>query len=120
VSGTAALLLLFVVLPLVVTPLVVLVVVKRAPDLPDEYRISSLLDHGEAASAELLSWKNKGPFLFDSRPMVEYRLKLESGDELAITQSTPRSVVARLQEGMTVDVRLSADHLAGAIVLPAD
>ena len=115
-STTAQLLLLFVVLPLIVTPIVVLIVVRRAPDLPEEYRISSLLDHGEPAQAELLEWKNKGPFLFDSRPMVSFRLKLEGGDELVVVQSTPRDVVGRLVRGMPVDVRLSRDRIAGAIV----
>jgi hypothetical protein len=121
VSQTAALLLLFVVLPLIVTPLVVWIVVQRAPDVPAGYRISELLDHGEEANAELIEWKNKGPFLFDSRPMIAYRLSVRTDGEpyeLLVTQSTPRDVVARLEQGMTLQVRVSRDRQAGAIVLP--
>lgn len=122
-SNSAALLLLFVVLPLIVTPIVVAVVVRRSPDLPAEYRISALLDHGEPATAELLAWKNKGPFLLDSRPMVEYKLAVRTSAEpfeLSVTQSTPRGAIAQLRPGMTLEVRLSADGRVGAIVLPMD
>jgi len=116
-------LVLFVLLPLVLAPLVIWFVARRSPELPVEYRISHLLEHGEPAHGELLEWKNKGPFLLDSTPMVEYRLRVtDAGDpfELRITQSTPRRFVNRLQPGMSFDLRLSSDHTAGAIVLPLE
>ncbi len=120
-SASTALLLLFVVLPIIAAPIVVAIVARRSPALPAGLRISELLEHGEPATAELLEWKNKGPFLFDGRPMVAFRLAVRSSDEpfeLIITQSVPRQLVARLSRGMTLDVRVSPDHIAGAIVLP--
>ncbi|MBA3654083.1 MAG: hypothetical protein H0W70_07795 [Actinobacteria bacterium] len=116
-SQPAALLLLFVVLPLVVTPIVVAIVVRRSPDLPPEYRTSWLLEHGEPVSGELVSWKNKGPFLLDGRPMVAF-VVLVAGERLDFTQSVPRHVVGELSEGMTLDVRVSPDRRAAAMILP--
>ncbi len=122
-SQTAALLLLFIVLPLVVAPIVIAFVARRSPALPPGFRTSELLLDGEPAEAELLAWKNKGPFLFDSRPMVEFKLavRTDAGEriDLVIVQSFPRAVLSQLAEGMTLDIRLSADHTAGAIVPPS-
>jgi hypothetical protein len=120
VSATAQLLLLFVVLPLVVAPVVVWIVVKRAPEVPAGMHISELLRDGEPAEAELIAWKNKGPFLFDSRPMVAFHLMVQGGEpfELFVMQSVPRPVINKLMKGMTLDVRVSPDHTAGAVVLP--
>jgi hypothetical protein len=121
VSGTAALLLLFIVLPIVVAPIVIAIVARRSPVLPPGMRISELLEHGEPGDAELLEWENKGPFLFDSRPMVAFHLSVRCDDEqfeLDLTQSVPRQFVAGLSKGMMLDVRVSPDRTAGAIVLP--
>jgi hypothetical protein len=120
VSGSAVLLLLFIVLPIVVAPVVIWLVARQSPELPRALRISELLEHGEPADAELLAWKNKGPFLLDSRPMVACHVVVHGGEELFITQSIPRPVLNKFVKGMTLDIRLSADHTAGAIVLPMD
>ena len=44
--------------------------------------------------------------------------KMRETVELVITQSVPRAALSRLHAGMTVDVRLSPDRRAGAVVLP--
>jgi hypothetical protein len=122
-SATAQLLLLFVVLPLIVAPIVIAIVVRRAPTVPPGHLISELLENGEPAEAELIAWKNKGPFLLDGRPMVAFNLSVRSEDEayqLVIVQSVPRPLIGRLVKGMTLDIRVSPDHTAGAIVLPND
>ena len=118
-SANAALLLIFVVLPLIVAPIVVGYVVRRSPDVPPEHRTSWLLENGELASGELVSWKNKGPFLLDSRPMVAF-VVLAGGERFEITQSVSRAVIAKLTEGMPVDIRLSPDRQAAAVVLPVE
>jgi hypothetical protein len=120
VSTTAALVI-FVVMPLVAAPIVVALVARRSPSMPAGYRTSELLAHGEAASGELVEWANKG-LLLDRRPMVAMRVRVDVGEpfELTITQSVARADLARLQAGMTVDLRLSPDHRVGAVVLDAD
>ena len=118
-SDNAALLILFVVLPLIVAPIVIALVARRSPAFPPEYRTSALLENGDPVQGEIVSWKNKGPFLFDSRPMVLFRVVV-NGEEVEITQSVPRSVLNRLSEGMTVELRRSADRRAAAIVLPVE
>jgi hypothetical protein len=118
VSGTAWLLLLFVVLPFVVAPFVVSYVAKRGPTLPAGHRTSELLESGEPAEAELIEWKNKGPFLFEGRPMIEFKITVRGEGDMTIVQSVPKPILTRLRQGMTLDVRLSADRTAGAIVLP--
>jgi hypothetical protein len=123
-SGTAQLLLLFVVLPLAVAPVVVWIVARRAPELAPGLRTSELLRDGEPARAELLSWKDKGPSFLDRRPMVAFQLSVQPADQpgaepfqLTVTQSVPRVLLKDFREGMTVDVRLSPDRSTGAIVL---
>ena len=116
-----ALLLIFVVLPIVVAPIVVWVVSRRSPSLPPEYRTSELLAHGEIHRGEVLEWVNRGQFL-DPRPMVSVRLRVDDAEpfELVVTQSVPRRLLGKLRAGANVEVRLSADHRAGAVVLSED
>ena len=118
-STNAALLVIFVVLPLIVAPVVVMFVARRSPAVPPEHRTSWLLENGEPMSGELVSWKNKGPFLLDSRPMVAFVITVD-GERVDITQSVPRGVIAKLSEGMTLDLRVSPDRRAAAIVLPVE
>jgi len=118
-SQNSAFLLLFVVLPVVMAPIVIALVARRSPDLPAPYRTSQLLLDGEPVRAELLEWKNKGPFLLDGRPMVAFKLQLVGeATEMSITQSVPRPLIGGLKKGMILDVRVSPDRAAGAIVLP--
>lgn len=117
-SQTVALLLIFVVLPFVVAPIVVALVARRSPSLPAEYRTSELLAHGEVHRGEIVEWTNRGQFL-DRRPMVSMRVRV-GDEEMIITQSVPRRLLPKVRAGAEVDVRLSADHKAGAVVLPED
>ena len=120
-STGVALLLIFVVLPFVVAPIIVSLVARRSPSMPAEYRTSELLAHGEIHRAEVLEWVNRGQFL-DPRPMVSVRLQVDAADpfELVVTQSVPRRLLGKLRAGEQLEVRLSADHRAGAVVLPED
>jgi hypothetical protein len=123
VSSGTVLVLVFIVAPLVLAPIVIGIVARTSPEVPPELRISELLEHGEAAQAELLEWKRRGPFLFDSRPMVAFRLSVRAAGEpfeLQLMQSVPRHFFNRLSKGMTLQVRVSPDHTAGAIVVPVD
>lgn len=116
------LLVLFVVLPVVLAYVVARFVQSRAEPFPEEHRTSVILRDGEPAQGQLLDWRTPAQSFLDRHPMVTFRVAV-SGDapfEMSITQSVPQSVLRRLEKGMTVDVRLSADHLAGAIVLRDD
>jgi hypothetical protein len=117
-TQTLALFLLFIVLPLVVAPIVVAVVARRSPELPNEYRTSSLLADGRPVTAQLTGWRNRAMFFLDRRPMVALSVTLDTGEALTITQSVPRPVLSKLRKGMDVEVRLAADGKAGAVVLP--
>jgi hypothetical protein len=123
-SQTSALLLLFIVLPIVAAPLIVALVSWHGQTVPAGLRTSDLLRDGEPAEAELLGWKNRGLFL-DRTPMVAFRLAVQPPGapgadpiELAVTQSTPRPLLSGLSAGMTIEVRLSPDRTAAAIVWP--
>jgi hypothetical protein len=121
ISQSTALVLLFVVLPIVLAPIVVAFVAWRAPAPPPGTRTSELLSDGEAATAELVGWRDKGAFL-ELRPMVAFELIVagEAPFELTVVQSVPRRLLSRLERGMTLDVRLSPDRAAGAIVFDRD
>jgi hypothetical protein len=126
-SLSTELLALFVVLPFVVGGIVMAVISARSPNVPVTHTTSGLLANGEPGRAEVLDLRRLGNF-FDVRPMVAFRLQVRPGAagedgepfELVVTQSVPRRVAATLQPGMVLDVRLSADHLAGAVVIPSD
>jgi hypothetical protein len=114
-SGTAWLLVIFIVLPIVVTPFVVAFVSRRSPEVPTEHRTSWLLEHGDATTGVLVAWKNKGPFLLDGHPMVAFTIDVE-GELVELTQPVARDVLAKLDEGMPVEVRRSPDRAAAAIL----
>ena len=114
--GTA-LLLLFVVMPVVVAVGVVALVKWRSPDVPAEHLTSELLRDGTPAKGTLVEWHITGQSFLDRRPMVDFRVALrEDEPEVSITQSVPREVLHRMKPGMPVDVRLSEDGSAGALV----
>jgi hypothetical protein len=126
-SQASGLLLLFVVLPFVVGGIVMGLVSWRSNSVAPAHRTSDLLEHGEPGRAEVLDLRTLGSFV-DVRPMVAFRLSVRPGlageetdtFELVVTQSIPRRLAAALQPGMVLEVRLSADHTAGAIVVPAE
>jgi len=128
VTQVQALVLLFVVLPFVVAPAVIGFVAWRSKGKPAPLRTSTILASGDPAEAEVISIKPLGGFL-DTRPMVRFGLRIQAGGaqeapfDLVITQSIPRSVAREFRVGDLVEVRVTADRSAGAIVWggpPAD
>jgi len=122
-SQSLALLLLFVVLPFAVAAGVIAFINWRSESGPPPVRTSELLASGERAEAEIVSVRPLGGFL-DVRPMVKLRLSVRADGgpafELEVVQSFPRPTSRQLRVGDRVEVRLSADRRAGAVVPPAD
>ena len=117
----SALLLLFVVVPVVLAVAVIALVQWRAPEVPAEHLTSELLRDGTRANGTLVEWHITGQSFLDRRPMVDFRVAVrEDEPELSITQSVPRDVLNRMKPGMPVEVRLSEDGSAGALVLDPD
>lgn len=115
-----AALLLFVVLPIVLGVAVIAWVQRHAPAVTAGHRTSDLLRDGIPATGTLIDWRTPGQSFLDSRPMTTFRVTLHGDEpvELSITQSVPRGVLSSMKPGMEVDVRLSEDRSAGAVVLP--
>lgn len=115
-----ALLLLFVVLPFALAALVIPFVAWRHKDDPKPILTSDILAHGVPGRAEVLSVKALGSIL-DMRPMVRFHLRVAGGAgeqpfELEVVQSLPRSVVPDFRPGDQVDVRVTEDRSAAAVV----
>ena len=127
-SPTQALVLLFVVLPFVLAALVIPFVAWRHRGDPTPVLTSEILANGVRARAEILSVRSLGNIL-DVKPMVRFVLRIsepggagaaataEEPFDLEVIQSIPRSLVGAYQAGDTVEVRLTADRTAGAVVL---
>ena len=122
VSQGMALLILFVVVPVVAAVAVVAFVQWRSPRVPAGHLTSELLRDGTPAQATLLDWRTPGQSFLDRRPMVTLRVAVHDDEsaELTITQSVPRAVLHRMKPGMRLDVRLSEDGLAGAVAFEDD
>jgi hypothetical protein len=119
-TQTQALVVLFVVLPFVVAGVVIAFVSWRSSSDPPPVRTSVILATGDPATAEVLSIKSVGLFL-DVRPMVRFLLRVNAGPaeasfELEVVQSLPRAAVRAIQAGDVLEVRVTADRSAGAIV----
>jgi hypothetical protein len=113
------LLILFVVLPLLVVGPVIWFVSWRFRDATPPRLTSEVLATGEPARAEVTAIKTTGGFL-DPRPMVRLGLRITSLDgpvDLEVTQSIPRDVLRQLRTGDVVDVRVTSDGAAAAIVI---
>jgi hypothetical protein len=120
VTQVQALVLLFVVLPFVVAGGVIAFVSWRWKGRPPPVRTSTILAEGYPAEAEVLGLKTLGGFL-DMRPMVRFSLRVNAGSgeapfELEVVQSVPRDVIREIQAGDVLEVRLTADRSAGAVV----
>ena len=119
-SDSSALLLLFVVLPLVLAPIVIVYVDRRSPKVVEGARTSELLQDGEPVQAELVGWRILTTFFFDPRPMIEFTVRFADGAELVTTQAVPRLLVGDLRTGMELVVSVNAERTAGAVVLEVD
>jgi hypothetical protein len=120
VTQIQALIALFVLLPFVVAAGVIAFVSWRWKGRPPPVRTSTILAEGYAAEAEVLAVKTLGGFL-DMRPMVRFSLRVTAGPgeapfELEVVQSLPRDAVREIRAGDVVEVRLTADRSAGAVV----
>jgi hypothetical protein len=117
-SQTQALVVLFVIAPFAVAAVVVPLVAWRHSGGPAPLRTSDILARGDPGRAEVVSVRNVGNLL-DARPMVRFVLRVTSDPEpfeLEIVQSLPRSAVSGFRAGDVVDVRLTPDRRAGAVV----
>ena len=108
------------VLPFVLAALIIPFVAWRSRDWPKPILTSELLATGEPADGEIVSVKNLGTIV-DLRPMVRVVLQVTTRDgvdpfELEVVQSFPRSIVYTLRPGERIEVRLSPDRSAGAVV----
>jgi hypothetical protein len=111
---------LFVLLPIPVAAVVIAFVVWRSSGDPPPVRTSVILAEGEPAQAEVLAVRALGGPL-DIRPMVRFSLRVSSGPdgppfELEVVQSLPRGAIRQVHAGDVVEVRVTADRSAGAVV----
>ena len=110
---------LFVVLPFLVAGLVIWFVSWRSSHKPAPIRTSTILAEGQSAQAEVLSVKPLGSFL-EVRPMVRFVLRVRADSDepfdLEVIQSLPRGAVRDFHAGDVIEVRLTPDHSAGAVV----
>jgi hypothetical protein len=109
-----------VVLPFLVAGLVIAYVSWRSSHGPPPVRTSVILAEGQPAEGEVLAVRALGSFL-EVRPMVRFSLRVRPGGgeepfELEVVQSLPRGAVRDIHKGDVVEVRLTPDHTAGAIV----
>lgn len=120
-TTSQALVVLFVLLPLVLAAVIVPLASWRWSKGPKPVLTSEILATGEAGRAKIVSMKNLGGVL-DMRPMVRFTLQVKARDsgepfDLVVVQSLPRALVGDYHPGDVVDVRFTADRLAGAVVL---
>jgi hypothetical protein len=111
---------LFVLLPFALAAVIVPLAVWRLSRGPTPVLTSEILDHGLPGNAEIISVRPLGSFL-ELRPMVRFVLRVtaDSGGQpfqLEVVQSLPRSVMANFRAGDLIEVRLTPDHAAGAVV----
>ncbi len=119
-SQAQALVVLFVVLPVVLAVVVLLFVSWRTSGDPKPILTSDILAHGLPGEGEILSVKALGGIL-DIRPMVRFVLRVtaepdEEPFDLEVIQSLPRGVVSEFRRGDVVEVRLTPDRSRGAVV----
>ncbi len=120
VTQVQALVLLFVLLPFLVAAAVIAFVSWRSKGDPPPIRTSTILAEGYPAEAEVVAVKTLGGFL-DMRPMVRFALRVNAGPgeapfDLEVVQSLPADVARRIRAGDVLDVRVTADRSAGAVV----
>lgn len=119
-SPVQALVILFVVLPIVAAAVIVPLVGWRTSKGPRPVLTSEILATGQPARGEILEVRSLGTIL-DVKPMVRFRLRVSApADEpfdLTVVQSLPRSLVGRYRRGDVVELRVTSDRAAAAIVV---
>jgi hypothetical protein len=120
ITQSQALVVLFVVLPIPVAAAVIGFVVWRSSGEPPPVRTSAILADGDRAEATVLSVRALGGPL-DMRPMLRFSLRVSAGPgegpfDLEVVQSLPRGAVRDIHPGDVLEVRVTADRSAGAVV----
>lgn len=119
-STTQALVILFVVLPFLLAAIIVPLVAWRWSGRPKPVLTSEILATGSQARAQIRSVRLLGTVV-DVRPMVRFVLDVTSPGEqpfdLEVVQSFPRSVARQFRPGDVVEIRLTPDRSAGAVVV---
>lgn len=114
------LLFLFVVLPFLVAGAVIAFVSWRSKNKPAPIRTSTILAEGQPAEAEVLSVRSLASSFLEVRPMVRFLLRVQAGGDepfdLEVVQSLPRAAVREFHAGDVIEVRVTPDHSAGAVV----
>lgn len=118
-SQLQALVVLFILLPIVVAAILVPLMVRWLSRGPTPILTSELLAHGHPAEGTILNVRSLGN-IFDVKPMVRFDLQVtvnanEEPFRLEVVQSLPRAMVGIYQPGDIVQLRLSPDRSAGAI-----
>lgn len=118
-SQTQALVILFLLVPIVAAAVIVPLLVRSLSKGPKPLLTSEILANGSPAEANIVSVRSLGN-IFDVRPMVRFRLQVTAGGggepfDLEVVQALPRSMVGVFRPGDTVRLRLSPDRSAGAI-----
>jgi hypothetical protein len=104
-----------------VAAVVVPLVAWRSSGAPPPVLTSEILAHGIPAEAEILAVRTLGG-LFDPRPMVRFTLlvSVDPNDppfEMQVFQSLPRGATRGLRAGQVLEMRITPDLAAGAVVL---
>jgi hypothetical protein len=120
-SETQALVVIFLILPFAVAAVVVPLVSWTWRGKPRPPLTSEILATGLPGEGRIVSVRPLGSIL-DMRPMVRFdlRISLDSDPDpfdLQVVQSIPRGLVHEFHPGDSVEVRVTADHQAGAVVL---
>lgn len=120
-TTSQALVVLFVLLPFALAAVIVPLVGWRSSRGPRPVLTSEILARGLPAEAEIRSVRPLGSIV-DVRPMVRFELLVRAAPdeepfELEVVQSLPRALVREFRPGDMVEVRVTEDRSAGAIVL---
>lgn len=119
-SQIQALVILFVLLPVVLAALIVPLMVWRNSGGTPPVLTSEVLAGGLPGEAEILSVRTLGSIV-ELRPMVRFVLRIRPDDggesfDLEVVQALPRVIIGRFSRGDTVEVRYTADRAYGAVV----
>lgn len=118
-SQTQALVILFVVLPIVAAAILVPAMVWILSKGPRPPLTSEILATGTPAQGVIVRLRSLGNVL-DVRPMVEFQLRVTDPAgtapfDLTVVQAVPRRMLGMFRTGDQVQLRLTPDRSAGAI-----